>query len=40
MWYADSKEIEIQYMAEIRISIAISGAIPAILNGWHTQGLL
>ena len=31
LWYADSKDLEIDYMPEIRLLLGLSGGIPAIL---------
>lgn len=31
LWYADSKEITISYMAEMRLVIGLSGGIPALI---------
>lgn len=31
LWYADSKDVEIEYMAEMRLVLGLSGGIPAIV---------
>ena len=40
LWYADSKDVEIAYMAEMRLALGLSTGIPAIVLATCEYGLL
>lgn len=40
LWYADSKDVEIPYMAEMRLVLGLSMGIPAILLAACTYGFI
>lgn len=40
LWYADSKDVELDYMAEMRLLLGLSAGIPALVIGACQQGLL
>jgi len=38
LWYADSKDVEISYMAEMRLVLGLSTGIPAIILAFCQYG--
>ena len=40
LWYADSKDVEIAYMAEMRLVLGLSTGIPALVIAACTYDLI